>query len=351
MKLFKNILAIIIFSIVLSYTSRAVETSVTIIGASRGDNLQKIGAAGSQFLKIGVGARATGMGAYGAVANDVTAIFWNPAGLASITGSDLNVTANYTSWFGGFDHNFAAASYRVSDDYVLAASFTSFGVNNIKIRTLHNPEGTGSTYSVSDFSGGVTLAGNLTEKFSFGITGKYVRNAFSTLSAGTFAFDIGTMYETGIQGIKLGFSIHNLGTEMQMQGQDLSAASKLYDELNNSALDMQYTSYPYLIPLMFRAGLSSEIINDEESVLVGAIDFVTLSDTPEQFVVGAEYTYNNLVSFRAGYTFGHDNQGLSAGIGLKYVSGSQNASFDYSINPSRVEGFGLINRIGVNLGF
>lgn len=350
MKIIKNLLAVLTICITLSYSAFA-ETSVTIIGASRGDNLQKIGAAGSQFLKIGVGARATGMGAYGAVANDITAIYWNPAGLTSITGSDVNFTANYTSWFGGFDHNFAAASYRLSDDYVIAASFTSFGVNDIKIRTLHNPEGTGSTYSVSDFTGGVTLAGNLTEKFSFGVTAKYVRNAFSTLSAGTFAFDIGTMYDTGIEGIKLGFSIHNLGTEMQMDGQDLSSAAKLYNELNNAAVDFQYTSYPYLIPLMFRAGISTTLLNDETNTLIGAMDFVTLSDTPEQLILGAEYTYDNLVSFRAGYTFGHDNNGLSAGIGLKYISGSQNASFDYSIVPSKIDGFGLINRIGVNVGF
>ncbi|MFY8162530.1 MAG: PorV/PorQ family protein [Candidatus Kapaibacteriota bacterium] len=350
MKIFKNLLAVIIFAIVLNYSTNAAETGVTIIGASRGDNLQKIGAAGSQFLKIGVGARASGMSAYGAVSNDLSAIFWNPAGLTGITGSDVNVSVNYTSWFGGFTHNFAAASYRLSDDYVIAASVTSFGVNDIQITTVQNPEGTGSSYSVNDFSGGVTLAGNLTEKFSFGITGKYVRNAFSTLSAGTFAFDIGTMYQTGIENIKLGFSIHNLGTEMQMGGQALNAADKLYNDLNNAPIDFQYVSYPYLIPLMFRAGISSDLYQDETNKLIGAIDFVTLSDTPEQFVFGAEYTYDNLVSFRAGYTVGHDNSGLSAGIGLKYVSGSQNASFDYSINPSRVEGFGLINRIGINVG-
>lgn len=350
MKFLNKLILILIISVVFSYQLFSVETS-NIIGASRGDNLQKIGAAGSQFLKIGVGARATGMGAFGAVANDLTAIFWNPAGLTQMTGSDVNVTVNYTSWFGGFSHNFAAASTKLSDDYTLAASFTSFGVDNIAIRTIQNPEGTGSTYSVNDISAGLTLAGNLTERFSFGVTAKYVRNSFSTLSAGTFAADIGTLYDTGVEGIKLAFSIHNLGTELQMDGTNLNGATRLYNDLNNAPSDFQYLSYPYLIPLMFRAGISSELYQDEEHVVLGALDFVTLSDTPEQFVIGAEYSFRNIVSFRAGYTIGHDNTGISAGVGIKYVSGSQLASFDYSLTPSTVSAFGLINRIGLNVGF
>ena len=314
--------------------------------SSSGGGFEKVGAAGSQFLKIGIGARATGMaGAYGAVANDLTALFWNPAGIADLKAMAGNFS--YTKWFADFNHSFASVSMPIGEQFTAAASFVSFGCDKIDRTTLENPEGTGTYYSVSDFSLGLSIGGYLTDQFSFGITGKYLSNSFADLNATGFAFDIGTMYQTGIQGIKLGFSIHNLGTEMQYRGVDLNTTKKLIDALNISPLDAQYLTNSYSIPLTFRAGVTSDVYTSEEHNVMAAADFVTLSDTPEQFAFGAEYSFKKLISFRAGYRLGQDQTGFAAGIGISYLGGGFGGNVDYSITPTK--DLGLINRISLNL--
>ena len=316
------------------------------VGSSAGEFI-KVGGAGSQFLKIGPGARASGMaGAYGAVTNDLTAVFWNPAGLADVKG--ISGDFSWTSWFGGFSHNFAAVSIPVGSNFTMAASFTSFSSNDIEITTIERPEGTGFYYQVNDVAAGATFSGYLTDQFSFGITAKYISNSFSSLNAYGVAFDVGTMYETGIQGIKLGFSIHNLGTTMQYTGQELNTSKKLYTAMNAAPLDASYTASSYSIPLIFRAGISSNVYKVEDHSVIAAVDFVTMSDTPEQFALGGEYTWRNFVMVRAGYRFGHDQFGFSGGLGLKYIGGGFSGQVDYSLNPTK--NLGLVNRITVSLG-
>jgi len=110
-----------------------------------------------------------------------------------------------------------------------------------------------------------------------------------------------------------------------------------------------YLANPFSLPLIFTIGASSEIYHsDEHSVLVAA-DFISHSDVPEEFALGAEYTWNDIISFRSGYIFGQDQQGFSAGIGLKYISGGFGGVIDYSISPTL--NLGLVNRLSVNLNF
>ena len=120
-------------------------------------------------------------------------------------------------------------------------------------------------------------------------------------------------------------------------------------EVRANALLTHYVK-EYNMPLIFRAGLSSEVYKDEDNSVIAAFDFTTLSDTPEQFAVGAEYTFKNLICIRAGYLMNHDQFGLSGGIGFKYEAGSgMKAGVDYSINPTN--DIGIVNRLSVRIGF
>lgn len=341
-----NIIVIII-SILL--TTVNLDAAKSKLGTTAGEFI-KVGAAGAQFLKIGIGARANGMaGAQASASNDLSAIYWNPAGLADIRTMSANFS--YTQWFASFKHNFAAISMPIGDYFTIAGHLITFGCDKIEITNFDRPEGTGNYYSVNDLAMGLSFSGYLTDQFSFGFTGRYVYNSFADLSSNGFSFDVGTIYQTGIQGIKLGFSIHNLGTEMEYSGQDLNTTKKIVDELNMSPLDAQYLTNPYSMPLIFRAGISSEVINteDEEHKLIAALDFITFSDVPEQFILGAEYTWNKILSLRAGYRIGHDQMNLAGGVGINYIGGGFSGQFDYSISPTK--DLGWINRIsvGVNL--
>ncbi|MEI6091465.1 MAG: PorV/PorQ family protein [bacterium] len=342
----KNIivfLSVLILSASLLY---AVENASS--GSTKGGDLTKVGATGAQFLKIDVGARGAAMaGAYGSVTNDLTSIYWNCAGLADV--SSVSADFSYTQWFANFSHNFVGVAIPISDGYTVALSYTGFGANNIKVTTVEKPEGTGATYNINDMSAAATFSGYLTKQFSFGVTAKYISNSFASVASSGLAFDIGTMYDTELYGVKLGFAIQNLGLEQKYQGQDLRTMTKMYQGFSASPIDAEYMSYTFDVPLMFRASISSEIINSDGNYLLVAGDFLTASDSKEQFMLGAEYTWNDLLSLRAGYRFNHDQFGFSGGIGLKYMSGSFGGRLDYSISPTY--SLGLINRLSVALNF
>jgi hypothetical protein len=214
---------------------------------------------------------------------------------------------------------------------------------------------------VSDVALGVTFAGELTDQFSFGVTAKYVNHGFSNMNAGGFVFDVGTRYNTGYNGVTLGFSINSLGTPQTFDGPNVTRTNNPIPGLNASPIDMQIQTSTFEMPLSFRAGLGVDMFQGfiadrpefEDGVAVHqwlvAADFETFSDVPEQFAVGTEYTFREFVSLRAGYRFGTDQFGLSGGVGLKYMAGGFNGSIDYSVSPS--QSLGMINRLSVSIDF
>lgn len=345
MKSIKFVLFVIIGLAIISNSTFAVGENVE---ATTKGKTTKVSTAGGQFLKVPIGARGVGMGgAYGSVANDLSALYWNPAGIADL--KSVSAEISYLQWFATYSHNFAAASFPLNQDFVVAVNAISFTSGDIQITTMENPEGTTSKYTVSDLSLGLTLSGYLTDQFSFGITAKYINNSIYNLSSNGFAFDIGTMYNTGIYGIRLGFSIHNLGGETRYEGQSLRTIKKYIEQLDAAPVDMAMIAYPYSYPLIFRASISSELFKEDEHKVIGAIDFNTFSDVPEQFSIGAEYSYSDFVSLRAGYQTGHDQFGFAGGIGIRYELGGVDGRFDYAINPTY--NLGLVNRFTVGIRF
>jgi len=144
----RKIFCTLILALLMVFIVLPADAKDDISGSSAGEFL-KVGAAGSQFLKIGVGARASGMaGAYTAVANDLTALYWNPAGLADI--KEMSAEFHYTQWFAGFTHSYAALAMPVGENFTAAAQLISFNSDKIPVTTMAQPEGTGSHYSVND---------------------------------------------------------------------------------------------------------------------------------------------------------------------------------------------------------
>jgi len=344
-------------ALALLFSAGSAHAQVTSVTAGE---FTKVGLSGGQFLKIGVGARGTGMGgAYSGLSNDVSSVFWNAAGIADVKAYAVDVS--HTFWFAGMQHSFAAGVLPVSEKYRIAVSFTSFNSGPITITTTDQPEGVGGTYSVGDIALGLTFAGYLTEQFAFGITAKYVNHAFTSVSAGGFVFAVGTRYKTGFNGVTLGFSINSLGTEQAYSGANLNTTKTPIEGLNQSGIDMQIQTTPFNLPLSFRAGVGIDMFEGfvsekpemEDGIKVHqwlvAGDFETYADVPEQFSIGSEYTFREFVSVRAGYRFGHDQLGISGGVGLKYIGGGFDGSLDFSISPTR--NLGLVNRLGITLHF
>ena len=186
-------------------------------------NISKVGTSVAQFLKIGVSARTIAMGeAFVAVANDVSAIHTNPAGLARIHANEAMFT--HTNWIAQTNFEFGAFALNLGTMGTLGFMVQSFSSGDMAVRTVEKPDGTGEFFHVQNLAGAIAYARNLTENFSVGLSLKYVREEIWHMSSNAFAVDIGTLFHTPFWGIRLGASITNFGTTMQLSGRDIKFA-------------------------------------------------------------------------------------------------------------------------------
>ncbi|MEI8135380.1 MAG: PorV/PorQ family protein [bacterium] len=318
--------------------------------ATTGENFTNVGSSGSAFEKLGVGARAAGMGgAFSALADDISALYWNPAGIARLKG--INTSATYTAWYAGTTHNFIGASIPISERYRFGVSLILLDNGSLAKSTITKDVNAG-TFNANDLAFGLTLAGALTDRFSFGATVKYIRSSILDLSADGIAFDAGSLYQTDFYHTKISLALSNLGPDRNFQGNSLSIVAQ--DPLINNTsrgLDALLVTSPFSLPLAFRIGIGTDVFqgNVEAQKLNVAVDFAAHSDGPETYNIGAEYIWNDIVAFRAGYGFNQDQLGLGLGAGFKYKTEDFFGQIDYSINTTK--NFGLINRLSVSAAF
>ena len=278
-----------------------------VAGDARGGEVfAKVGTAGAQFLKIGAGARAVGMGeAFVAVADDGSAIWWNPAGVARITSEGQSrLTLNHSTWPADISHEFVGYVFTYSGlPGSWAFSSTVLQMDPIPVRTEYSPQGTGENFDAGSFNLGVTWAKNLIDRFAFGLTTKYVHLGLEDANADGFVVDFGTLYFTDYRTIRIGMNIQSLGPSMTF-----------IDE-----------SFP--MPTMFKVGTAMDIYQSDDHNVLVAFQFDHPSDNAERASVGSEYTLktfapNVLLQLRGGYRFNRDEERGTAGFGIEFPTGS-----------------------------
>ena len=318
--------------------------------ATTAPNFNNVGSSGSLFEKIGVGARAAGMGgAFSALADDISALFWNPAGIARLKGD--NVSATYTAWFGGISHNFIGAVLPISDRYRFGVSLIVLDNGALQKSTIQK-DVNGGTFNANDMAFGITIAGAMTDRFSFGATIKYIRSSIVDLSADGIAFDAGSLYQTDFYHMKISLALTNLGPDRSFQGNSLSIVAQ-DNTINTTSrgLDALLVTSNFSLPLSFRIGVGTDVFQgtfDDQKLNV-AFDFAAHSDGPETYNIGGEYVWNDILAIRAGYGFNQDQLGLGLGAGFKYKTEDFLGTIDYGINTTK--DFGLIHRISVSAAF
>ncbi|KAF0140446.1 MAG: PorV/PorQ family protein [Ignavibacteriales bacterium] len=308
-------------------------TAITAQDVSK--NVSKRGTTAAPFLGISQGARASAMGsAFVAVADDPTAIFWNPAGIARIPGG--SVTFDHTSWIADLSYNYMAATYNLGNFGALGISFLSSSMDEMSVRTVDKPEGTGEMFKAQDVVFSVAYAINLTDNFSIGFNPKFIMQSIWRTSASAFALDLGVMYRTPFDGIMLAMSIQNFGTKMKLNG---TSALVLYDPDpnttgNNGKIPAYLETDEWELPLTFRVGLSYEPFRTEMHSLVVAFDALHPSDDYESINAGMEYGFSDMFFLRGGYKslFLKDSEeSFTVGAGIKQTFfGNVGIKVDYS---------------------
>jgi hypothetical protein len=294
-----------------------------------------VGTSAATFLEIGVGARAMAMGgAYAAVANDVSALYWNPAGIAWVDGVQIELMHN--EWIANTNYDFAGIVIPLSFiQSTIGFSFISLDYGSDLVRTVDRPEGTGERFSASDVAVSISIASALTNRFAFGLSGKYVNQKIWNETGSAMALDFGVFYSTMLEGLRLGASMCNFGNEIQLGGSDLRDTIDPDEEVANYdrvPVDLKTGSYP--LPLLFRVGISYENTLGAFGNVLLSMDVNHPSNATESINFGIEYGYGNMFYLRGGYQnlFERDSiNGMTFGGGINiYKLGSMGLRIDYA---------------------
>jgi Type IX secretion system protein PorV len=303
----------------------------------------RIGTTGFQFLKIAPDARSVGMAtSYIAVVNDVSAVYWNPAGLTKTDTFDFNVMAGHTAYYGNTTLNHLAASYKIGTESYLGFGLVYFNSGIMDVTTEYMPFGTGQTFRAVDVALGLSFAQALTESFSFGATAKYVFEGIAGININTVVFDFGFQYDVGLANTRFAVSMNNFGFNATPQGTievDKGNGPETVDNFEQVST-----------PSVFRLGIAWDPIKKDKNLLTLSAQLNHPTDNNETLGIGTEYVWNNLLFLRAGYLIGEDETGLPYfGFGLKLKRRFGALLFDYGFNNKSRLGIAHKFSIGVSL--
>lgn len=281
----------------------------------------KTGTTSAQILKLNVGPRAIGMGgAYTSVANDILATYWNPAGTAEINSNEA--LFNHTDMYLDIKHDYAAFSTNLLNFGTLGAFVSVLSMGEMLVRTTKQPEGTGEFFDAGALVIGLNYSRFLTENFAIGFNAKYINEHIWNMNASGFAIDVGTLYKIQVLNeLRIASSISNFGTKLKLTGRDIVLTVPSGGG-GKDFVPVNYELDKFDLPLVFKVGISSDIIMTESNRLTVAFDAVHPNDHSEYINSGIEYSWEEIIFFRAGYNSLFEinsEKGLTFGFGLNYM--------------------------------
>jgi len=211
-------------------------------------------------------------------------------------------------------------------------------MGDMKVRTVELPEGTGENFSAGDIAVGISYARHLTDRFSVGITAKYIKQTIWHMSSSAFAIDAGTVFRTDfLGGMTIGAVLSNFGTSMQLEGRDARYFIRV-DETkqgSNENIPVNIELDSWDLPLYFQIGVSSPVVNYEDYKLTISADALVPNNDYQSLNFGAEFSFMGYFSLRGGYNslFLQDAEGgLSFGVGVnsKMLLSTAVVNFDYA---------------------
>jgi hypothetical protein len=263
-----------------------------------------VGRTAADFLMIGHGARAASLGgAYTAMASEATAAYWNPAGLTDIDGPQA--TLGHFAWYQDITVEQVSFGFPLGERFSGALSATYVNYGTIQGYDIFG-ESSGDIVAY-DWVGGVSLAMALSDRFSFGLTGKYVSQRLDDITASAFASDIGLRY--GGESFALGATVINLGGDIN------------FDQTSEK------------LPTAARLGVMFRPFSE---ALVASMEIEQRFKGDLYVRQGLELGFDEMYYLRAGFDYlpAQDGRrlatGISAGAGLRLNF----AEFDYAFTPN-----------------
>lgn len=290
------------------------------------------------FLSIAPDPKSGAMGDVGvATTPDANSTYWNPAKLA-FANQKAGVAFSFTPWLTKYvddmSLSYLSGFYKLDNNQALGLSMTYFDLGDIEL--TDGSGGSLGSFNPREFALSATYSRKLSEKFSLGVTGKFIHSNLSgniTTSPTTdpkpgtsIAADIGIYHNSQISFVKkqsllsYGVSITNIGSKITYNSADEEdfiptnlklggALSTFLDPYNKItfALDLNKLMVPTPQP---------DGSERDKGVLEGM--FSSFGDAPNGFTEemqeimissGIEYEYKETFALRAGYFYENENKG------------------------------------------
>ncbi len=266
------------------------------------------GTTSAEFLLLGAGARGTALGgSFAAIASDISALYYNPAGAALLDRPGVMVgTYDYVA---DTRYSWGGVAFPLSGGArTIGFQIGTFGFKDQPIYTEDQPDGTGGTYSVNQTFIGGTFAQNFSDRFSAGITAKYVDDRLGTVSGKAFAVDFGTNFHASLNNhpVKFSFVLANLGSNLNYSGTGLQGdvqRTPIPGEDPTPTLPQQANllTKDFPLPTTFRVGLAYDVMTGQNNRLTMLGDFNQPNNNKPGFVVGSEWMSNKIGGSNFGF--------------------------------------------------
>lgn len=265
---------------------------------------QRAGTATLPFLKIGVGARAAAMGeSFVAVANDASALYWNPAGIMEFNQDQIILA--HMEWPVDIRHEFLGYVHHFGDANAIGVSAVSLHMDDMEETTEFQPTGTGNFFSFGDIGISLSYARQLTDRFSAGATVRFVEETLAEVKTRGLLVDIGTWYWTGYRSTRFAVAVSNFGPNLRPGG-TLPSGDEPLTEFQSFAP-----------PTIFRFGFAMELLQNDSQRMTTAVQLNHPNDNSENVNFGVEYAFEEKFILRGGYRINVDEASFSFGGGLK----------------------------------
>jgi hypothetical protein len=307
-----------------------------------------LGQSGANFLQIAAEPRGAALGgAITAITEGAAALYWNPAGAVQAQNIDINFS--HTDWFLDTKLMYVGVVKNMDRIGAFGISFTSFYMDELDVTTVYDSEGENSgTWDAGDLAIGLSYARSLTDRFTFGVTAKFVREEIWNLSASQVALDVGSLYRTDFLNLRLGMAVRNFSGKMKFDGDAID--NRIQEEIDRGLSNnprIERLTPEFRLPQVFQLGIAFDPVRMESGSLTLLADVTVPSDNEELMVFGAEYQFHNLAFIRGAYRVDYESGDFSFGGGINLNVAGFNSRFDYSYSTMGV--LGSVHRFGLGL--
>jgi hypothetical protein len=315
---------------------RAISCSLAALAlaATAAQAQTKAGTAVAQFTLIEPDARIAGMGNAGAPLDiGIEAAFFNPAVVGLV--EHYQARFSHAVWLDGIRFDYAAAGIPLGKWGAALMSVTALNSGDIPVRTVSQPLGTGEMYNVSDVAIGLGYGLQITDRVCAGLQLNMIQETIWHSSAGTMTLNLGTLYRSSANGLRLGASISNFGTSEHFTGRDLRIT---YDNVpsqngDNGALPGERFTGNYPVPMTFRVGVAMPVRLNSGTKMLLAAEASHPSDNTESASLGAEIEIRKVLAIRFGYQdlgLQDSEVGLTLGAGIQGTLDTSHYRLDYA---------------------